>query len=138
MMHGHEKSDSAIVATKPPNKAGATGGGGGGAKGGDQGEHGPAKRAPDTVPGRRAKCAGPCTSACAKGQDQARGSTICFSPSHRRTTSAMAFLALKRQASAGVDDVTWDQYGGSHWSVNIRGLCTDAFTAEPTEPKADP
>ena len=41
MMHGHEKSDSAIVATKPPNKGRVTGRGGGGAKGGGQGEHDP-------------------------------------------------------------------------------------------------
>src|SRR6201997_1820050 len=33
MMHGHEKSDSAIVATKPPNKSRVIGRGGGGAKG---------------------------------------------------------------------------------------------------------
>ena len=51
MMHGREKSDSAIVATKPANKAERSGGGAGGAKGGDQGERGPAKHAPDAEPG---------------------------------------------------------------------------------------
>jgi hypothetical protein len=60
MMYGHEKSDSAIVATKLPNKSRPAGGGGGGAKGGDQGEHGPAKHAPDTDPGKRVPGAGPC------------------------------------------------------------------------------
>ena len=58
MMHGHEKSDSAIVAMKPPNKAGATGGGGGGAKGGGQGEREPMPHVPDTVPGKRVTGAG--------------------------------------------------------------------------------
>ena len=52
MMHGHEKSDLAIVAMKPANKAreahcgGVCGGGRsgvGGAKGGDQGEYAPAQ-----------------------------------------------------------------------------------------------
>ena len=58
MMHGHEKSDSAIVAMKPPNKAGATGGGGGGAKGGGQGEREPMPHVPDTGPGTRVTGAG--------------------------------------------------------------------------------
>jgi hypothetical protein len=52
MMHGHEKSDSAIVATKPPNKGRVTGRGGGGAKGGGQGEHEPLTHVPDTGPGK--------------------------------------------------------------------------------------
>src|SRR5690242_16051799 len=58
MMHGHEKSDSAIVATKPPNQGRATGGGGGGAKGGGQGERAPMPRVPDTGPGKRVTGAG--------------------------------------------------------------------------------
>ena len=58
MMHGREKSDPVVVATKPPNKAGRTGGGGGGAKGGGQGERGPAKHAPDSEPGKRGTGAG--------------------------------------------------------------------------------
>ena len=62
MMHGHEKSDSVIVAAKPANKAkeahcgGICGGersGVGGAKGGGQGECGPAKQVPDAAPGKR-------------------------------------------------------------------------------------
>src|SRR6202040_3631301 len=58
MMHGHEKSDSAIVAMKPPNKAGRPGSGGGGAKGGGQGEREPMPHVPDTVPGKRVTDAG--------------------------------------------------------------------------------
>ena len=46
MMHGREKSDSAIVAGKPTNKAERSAAASG-AKGGDQGECGPAKHAPD-------------------------------------------------------------------------------------------
>src|SRR6516225_522016 len=58
MMHGHEKSDSAIVATKPPNKGRVTGRGGGGSKGGGQGEHDPLPHVPDTGPGKRVTGAG--------------------------------------------------------------------------------
>ena len=58
-MHDQEKSDSAIVAVKPSNKSPDTGGGGGGVEGGDQGEHGPAKHAPDPEPGARDPGAGP-------------------------------------------------------------------------------
>jgi hypothetical protein len=50
MMHGLEKSDLAIVAMKPANKADSTGGGVGGAKGGDQGKRGPTTHATDTEP----------------------------------------------------------------------------------------
>ncbi len=45
MMHGHEKSDSAIVAMKPPNNGG-------------QGEREPMPHVPDTVPGKRVTDAG--------------------------------------------------------------------------------
>ena len=61
MMHGHEKSDPAIVAAKPANKAappccGAIRGGtsrseAGGGQGGDQGKCGPAKHALNSAPG---------------------------------------------------------------------------------------
>jgi hypothetical protein len=60
MMYGHEKSDLAIVAAKPTNKAkeancGDVCGGGrsgvGGAKGGGQGEYAPAKHALGSEPG---------------------------------------------------------------------------------------
>ena len=53
MMHGYEKSDSAIVATKAAEQGRATGSGGGGAKGGGQGEREPIPHVPDTVPGKR-------------------------------------------------------------------------------------
>ena len=67
MMHGREKSDPAIVAVKPANKAkeahcgGVCGGersGVGGAKGGGQGEYAPAQHVLDPEPGSRDKRAG--------------------------------------------------------------------------------
>jgi hypothetical protein len=65
--YGHEKSDLAIVAVKPANKAKEAhcedicrGGrsGVGGAKGGGQGEYSPAKHVLDSEPGSRVKGAG--------------------------------------------------------------------------------
>ena len=67
MMHGRGKSDFAIVAVKRANKAEHPAeqsavevncGGASGAKGGDQGECGPAKHAPDAEPGKRVTGAG--------------------------------------------------------------------------------
>jgi hypothetical protein len=67
MMHGHEKSDLAIVAMKPANKAKEAHCGGicrgvrsgvGGAKGGGQGECAPAQHVLDPEPGSRDKRAG--------------------------------------------------------------------------------
>src|ERR687887_166207 len=82
MMNGPEKSDPAIVATKPTNKAeqpvaarcgancsGAESSGAGGAKGGDQGECEPAKHAPDAEPGKRVTGAGTHT-ASSKGKEE--------------------------------------------------------------------
>ena len=62
-MNGLEKSDSAVVAVKPANKAApivavATVGG---AKGRDQGEHRTTTHAPDPEPGKRVPGVGRCT-----------------------------------------------------------------------------
>ena len=51
MVHGQEESDFAIVAVKLTNEAERPAADG--AKGGDQGECGPAKHAPDSEPGER-------------------------------------------------------------------------------------
>jgi RNA-directed DNA polymerase len=50
MMHGLEKSDLAIVATKPANKVGRPAAEWGGAKGGGRGEHGTTTHATDSEP----------------------------------------------------------------------------------------
>ena len=60
-MHDQEKSDSAIVAVKPSNKAGIAAAEAAEPRGGDQGERGPAKHAPDPEPGARDPGAGPRT-----------------------------------------------------------------------------
>ena len=79
MMHGHEKSDSVIVAVKPVNKTaesccraicgGVDRGGAGGAKGGDQGKCGPAKHVPDAKSGKRVTGAGTHTES-RKGEEE--------------------------------------------------------------------
>jgi hypothetical protein len=58
MMHGHEKSSSAIVAVKPTNKAERSAAEPVEPKGGGRGECGPAKHAPGAVPGTRGTGAG--------------------------------------------------------------------------------
>jgi hypothetical protein len=61
MMDGSGKSDSAIVATKPANKAEPPAAERVEPRGGDQGECGPAKHAPGTELGKRVTGAGPHT-----------------------------------------------------------------------------
>ena len=70
MMHGHEKSDLAIVAGKSANnvaprcgaiRGGVSRSGVDGAKGGDQGECEPAKHVPGAEPDKRVTGAGPHT-----------------------------------------------------------------------------
>src|SRR6266852_1493114 len=58
MMHGREKSDSAIVSCEADEQGGFGHCGAGGAKGGGQGECEPAKHASDTVPKTRVTGAG--------------------------------------------------------------------------------
>ena len=49
-----------------------------------RGEHGPAKRAPDSAPEQRAQCAGPCTTSCKVRQECEVHRAL--SPSHDRPT----------------------------------------------------
>ena len=62
MMYDREKSDLAIVAVKPTNKAGQPAAEG--AKGGGRGECESAKRGPGAVPGNRVTGAGAHTASC--------------------------------------------------------------------------
>src|SRR5262245_39535171 len=119
MMHGREKSDSAIVAGKPTNKAvptaaepvepragakgrsqgqepraGAKGRSQGqepraGAKGRGQGERAPAKHATDSVPKTRVTSAGACTANC-KAKEE--GEVHCAPPPHQHRLPADGVL----------------------------------------------
>ena len=103
MMHGPEKSDPAIVAGKPANKAeqpaaehlqrsGSSGAGG--AKGGDQGECGPAKHAPDAEPDKRVTGAGTHTES-RKGKEEGEVHRA-LPPHHRRTAGGGVLRAWRR------------------------------------------
>ena len=58
MMYGREKSNFAHSSCEAGEQGGAIRRGAGGAKGGDQGECGPAKHAPDSEPHKRVPGAG--------------------------------------------------------------------------------
>ena len=61
MMHGHEKSDSAIVATKLPNKAGQPAAEAVERRAGTKGNTGQQSTRRTQSPGKRVPGAGPCT-----------------------------------------------------------------------------
>jgi hypothetical protein len=99
MMHGHEKSDPAIVAMKPVNKAKEAQGGGicvggrsgiGGAKGGGQGEYALAKHVLGSEPGSRFNHAGAYTATSAgthpRWEPYARKSHVRFCAGGRAVT----------------------------------------------------
>ncbi len=107
MMHGHEKSDPAIVAVKPANKANepaaeasAVGkrGGAGGAKGGDRGECGPAKHVPGAEPGKRVTGAGPHTES-RKGKEE--GEVHRALPPHQHRAARRGVLRTQGGRSSG-------------------------------------
>jgi len=64
MMYGHEKSDPAIVAVKPTNKAERSAAELAEPRAGTEGECGLAKHAPDSAPGSRVTSAGTHTAIC--------------------------------------------------------------------------
>ena len=100
MMHGREKSDSAIVAAKPTNKAGQPAAELGGAKGGGQGERGPAKHAPDTEPGKRVPGAGTRT-------DKPQGKGRRRSSPRSSTTSASICSRRRSSRSSATPRPAW-------------------------------
>ena len=119
MMHEHGKSDLAIVAVKPANEAERPGGAGG-AKGGDQGECGPAKHGPGTVPGNKNV-----SQELERIRQAARQRKGRKSSPHSSTTSALAsteaFFQLKEDAAPGVDGLTWQEYE-QHLEGNLADL----------------
>ncbi len=96
-----------------------------------QGNTGQQKRAPDTVPGKACQVRWTVyVSACTKGQESQVQQSV--SPSHGRTTTASVLGAKKRQASAGVDDVTLGAVPSSTGCPHP-GLARSPSTAAPTE-----
>ena len=107
-MHRHGKSDSSIVPTKPPNKAGDLRGGGGGGKGADQGERASAKHAPDTGPDQRVPSALERVRHVALRNKGERFSALLHHVTVERLREA--FWAIRKSAAPGVDGVTWEHY----------------------------
>jgi RNA-directed DNA polymerase len=107
MMHGREKSDPAIVATKPPNKAGPPVAEGVEPRAGTEGN-----TAQDST------CRTPSRESVSQGLDRVRQTarhkkterfTALF---HHLTPDLLrtAFFALKRDAAPGPDGLTWKDY----------------------------
>ena len=105
MMHEHEKSDSAIVAAKPTNKA-------------EQSAAEPAEPRAETKGNagqqstRRAQDRGSVSQALDRVRQAARQRkkekfTVALPPCHPAMLRT-AFFALKRDAAPGVDGVTWE------------------------------
>ena len=107
MMHGHEKSDSAIVATKLPNKAGKPAEEAveprAGTKGnvGQQSTHRTQIRAGVSQALDRVRKA-------ARQRKKEKFTALLHHISVK--TLHVAFYALKRKAAPGVDGVTWQEY----------------------------
>ena len=121
MMHGHEKSDSVIVAVKPANKAapccgairgGVSRSGVGGAKDGDQGECGPAKHVPDAVSGKRVTGAGTHTES-RKGKEAGEVHRTAAPFKHRIATGKLLRSTEKSSARSGwsVVETVWGGAG---------------------------
>src|SRR5690242_4264575 len=111
MMHGHEKSDSAIVATKPPNQGRATGGGGGGAKGGGQGEREPMPRVPDTGPGKRVTGAGARTDGREASRQTSEVGAVCRKAARTDLCGGRPVMGVPTAITGG---------GGSPFAVNAK------------------
>ena len=107
MMNGHEKSDSAIVATKPPNKAGRPAAEAVERRAGTKGNTGQQST-------RRAQIRESVSQALDRVRNAARqrkkekftALLHHISPE----TLEVAFYALKRKAAPGVDGVIWKDY----------------------------
>ena len=83
------------------------GSGAGGAKGGDQGECGPAKHAPDTEPDKRVTGAGTHTESRKRKEE---GEVHRALPPHQHRALEEAFFELSQNAAPGVDRLTWRAY----------------------------
>ena len=118
MMHEHGKSDRRVVPTKPPNK------------GASESRQGPARAMPaEAVEGRRLAKSNPHQRTMFRTQRRARMSpdlerirqaasrdrkmqfTALFHHVYRLETLRRAYFSLNPKAAAGVDGVTWQQYG---------------------------
>ena len=142
MMHGHGKSDSSVVPTKPPNKAAEPAAegveGSGLAKGNSPDGHGDRTQrrsvAPDGIERVRQ----------AAKRDRKQRFTALLHHVYEVARLRAAYFALKRDAAAGIDGETWQHYGEA-LEANLQDLAArlkrGAFRANPVRrayiPKTD-
>lgn len=141
-MHGPGKSDSPIVPTKPPNKAGEPGAEAVEGRRAGQGQCGTAKRAPDAELDQCAPNALDRIREAARRDRKLRFTNLL----HHVTIDRLrqAYLALSKKAAPGVDGVTWAQYG-EDLETNLQDLHArlhrGVYRAKPSRrvyiPKAD-
>jgi RNA-directed DNA polymerase len=140
-MDGHGKSDNPVVPAKPPNKAGKLAAEAveerGLAEGNTDGPSRPGRRA-----GSGASSGLDRVREVARKDKDARFSALLHHVDVRRLRSA--YLAIRPQAAAGVDGVTWSAYG-QNLEANLQDLHrrvhSGAYRASPSRrayiPKAD-
>ena len=113
MMHGHEKSDPFVVAMKPANEGGRPSEELAerinGSKGRGRGERGRARHAPDTEYGKACPTGWIAYGRAARERKQERFTALLHHVDVELLRSAYGWL--RKEASAGVDGVTWEAYG---------------------------
>ena len=120
MMNGQREVGQARSTDEVAEQRRATGGGGDGGKGPGQREPAPAKRAPDTEPGRRAQCAGAGTSSSKTGQEGA----VHRAPAPRLRRRPPAGGVLRAEARRGPGSGRRDVASttGRRWRANLQDL----------------
>ena len=110
MMNGLKKSDEAIRPVRAANK-------GARASAESPEERASTKGNPDRQSTRRTQCRGSVPQAASPDTESCRekpeGASHCALPPHHagRAAPVRSYFALKRDAAAGVDGITWDMYG---------------------------
>src|SRR6476659_8731627 len=110
MTHGHEKSDSAIVAVKPANKAVQPAAELVEPRAGTKGNGGTAKHVPDAEPGKRVTSAGPHTES-REGKEE--GEVHRALPPHQHRPARRGVLRTQRECRAGCGSADVEGLRGS-------------------------
>lgn len=133
MMHGQGKSDGPIVPGKPPNKPACTGAEGVEGRGPAKGN--PRERTMLRTQGRSRMQQALKRVRQAAEQDRKMRFTALLHHVYNPDTLREAYHGLKRQAAAGVDGVTWQDYG-EHLEANLQDLAgrlkRGGYRAKPT------
>ncbi len=141
MMHGHEKSDSAIVATKLPNKAGKPAAEAVERKAGTKGNTGQQSTRRTQIRESVSQALDRVRKA-ARQRKKEKFTALLHHISVE--TLEVAFYALKRKAAPGVDGVTWQEYEADleRRLIDLHGrIHRGAYRPQPSRrtyiPKAD-